>query len=150
MIPCARVTIFLLVASSVSACMATKKAEPEPAKMSLEENGKLVKMSHLDGAPFGSIYDVPREYCRRRGEQDVRLTYPNDYFKPERIAIFYCSNGSATDKAFIENWERRRIAEYNAWVQSHPGGRPLTKEEQNSIAKQNIARLRHMYGEPAN
>ncbi len=141
-----RTAILLVFVSSVSSCTTTRKTDPEPAKMTLEENGKLVRMSYFDGAPFASIHDTPKEYCRSRQEKEVQLGFRIDYSKPERTVVYYCSNGSATDKAFIESWQQRRIAEYNAWVQSQPAGKPLSQEEQEHIAKQHIDRLQRNYG----
>lgn len=82
-----RTAILLVFVSSVSSCTTTRKTDPEPAKMTLEENGKLVRMSYFDGAPFASIHDTPKEYCRSRQEKEVQLGFRIDI--PSRRGLWF-------------------------------------------------------------
>ncbi len=142
------VGLVVLVAGVLSGCTTTKRASrPEPASMELAEGGKLVKMIYQAGAPFASIYEVPKAHCAGRGEATVPLDFPVDYKTPDRVAVFYCSNGSPADRNFVSAWQQRRVAEHEAWLRAS-GSQPvaMSKEEGRRIAESHVARMNRSHG----
>lgn len=142
------VGLVVLVAGVVSGCTAPKQASgPEPASMVLTEGGKLVTMIYQEGAPFTSIYEAPKVYCGRRGETTVQLDCPLDYKTPDRVAVFYCSNGSPAARNFVSAWQQRRIAEHAAWLRaSGAQAVAMSKEEERRVAESHVARMNRSHG----
>lgn len=115
--------------------------------MALAEGGKLVTMIYQEGAPFPSIYEAPKVHCAGRGEATVQLDYPIDYKMPDRVAVFYCSNGSADDRNFVSAWQQQRIAEHAAWLRaSGTQAAVMSKEEERRIAESHVARMNRSHG----
>ncbi|HEY0833999.1 MAG TPA: hypothetical protein VGE72_08850 [Azospirillum sp.] len=129
----------VLAAVALAGCTTTKQGEQFRVEKS--PDGKLVSIWSRDGAFVSKIVERAKVECAAFGKAEM-ITIMGSETTKEQHWQYYCSNGSAADKAIVEARKEEASEVYRAKARhAIAQGSPMTAAQLQALREEQVERL---------